>query len=220
MQALIVTARLRSGFAASDPWSPTLDGILAYWTMRERLGEEEFALQSARRDLMGPVEGLPLGVERHGDWWWYQCSAPCYEQKALVRRHYHRRFDAQHAERYLAAQKGRIQVKAGPYKSSRLAAQVRIAAEVRWHVIGDGEAIERLLGRCRQIGGHLGRGYGAVREWRVEPGGDEVMARAHRALPVDYAAANHIDGERLLWGLRPPTWLPCNLTECVLPHAA
>src|SRR5690606_581961 len=44
MQPLVVTAYLANAFASPDPWSPALEGILAYWWLRETLGEEEFAL--------------------------------------------------------------------------------------------------------------------------------------------------------------------------------
>lgn len=218
MEALIVTAHMSSGFAAGDPWSPALDAILAYWLMRERLGEEEFALQSSQRDLMGPVEGLPLGVEHHGEHWWYQCSSPIYEAKAVVRRHYHRRFDAHAAEQYLVPQKGRIQTQAGPYKSSRLSAQVYVTPAVVWHAIGDAAEVQRLLNRCSAIGAHIARGYGRVKRWTVEPGGDERLARFHRPLPIEFADAHGIAGQQMLFGIRPPARLPINHALCIMPQ--
>lgn len=215
MQPLIVRARLRNGFSALDPWSPAIDGILAYWVQRERVGEAEFAV--APDSEMSAVEGLPLGVERHGDDWWWQCSAPLYDCVTQVQRYYHRRFDADLAERHMTPQRARINVKAGPTKNTRNVANVRVCPEVVWHVIGDGEEIERLLSRCEAIGAKRGQGFGEVTQWTVETGGDESVARHRRPLPVEYAREHEVSGRVLEWSIRPPGRLRENQRVCVLP---
>lgn len=59
MEPIKITAHLRNGFAAADEWSPSLDGILAYWKLY-LADPEQFNITQGRSDLMEPVDGLPL----------------------------------------------------------------------------------------------------------------------------------------------------------------
>lgn len=216
METLSVTAHLYSGFVASDPWSPAIDGILAYWHLRERLGPDAFAISQGHDHAMAPVDDLPLEIVRHGAWWWYACSSPLMAAQANVRRHLHRRFDQTPAEQYLPEGMRKVQTQAGAYKNARMAVVQHVTDRVSWHVIGERDPIERLLAQCHHIGARVGVGFGRVRRWEIVPG-DERMARHHRPLPVDYAAAAGIDGERMLWGIRPPGRLAVNQAESVMP---
>lgn len=213
---LLITARLRNGFAASDPWSPSLDAILAYWFVRERDGEAACTAAAADTASLHAVEGLPLERITHGDWWWYACSSPIIDEQAQIQRFYHRRFDAVAAERY-AKVRGRVQTQAGPYKAARLSQVVHVCPEVRWHAIGDAVEVERLLRRCSAIGAKIGSGFGAVAEWRVESGGDPELARHGRPVVAEYASAHNLGGPRMWWGLRPPARLVSNQALCVMP---
>lgn len=221
MQPLIVTAELMTGFASSDPWSPSIDGILAYRVMMERLGPEAFALGQHRSDRLEPVEGLPLALEHWEDWWWYQCSAPIYRAHAEVVRHLHRRFDAHQAERWWGNQgkSGKVLTAAGPYKNARLPLMQHVTPAVSWVVVGDQAEIERLLGHVTHIGARVGAGFGRVRRWRVEEGGilGEDLARGHRPLPENHPDAPALEGPRMMWGLRPPVRHQGNITQCAMP---
>lgn len=216
METLIVTARLRNGFAASDPWSPSIDGILAYWMLREQLGEAAFTAGAADPGSLHPVEGLPLERIEHQGLWWYACSSPIYDEVAQSLRYYHRRFDARAAERYADVGR-RVDVKSGPYKSSRLSQVVHTCAAVQWHVMGDADRIRHLLRRCAAIGAKINTGFGAVAEWTVSPGGEAEIARRRRPLPADYASQHGIEGPVMRWAIRPPSRLRGNQTECVMP---
>jgi len=219
MEPLLVTARLRNGFAASDPWSPALDAILAYWALRERMGEAEFTASAADAATLRPVEGLPLERVEHGGLWWYCCSSPIYTDAAQTLRYYHRRFDATLAERHAEITRKRVEIKAGPYKASRLSQVVHVCGAVQWHVIGDAPEILRLLRRCSAIGAKINAGFGAVAEWRVDPGGDALLARYHRPLPEGYAMEHGVEGPTMPWAIRPPARLRSNQTLCVMPDA-
>lgn len=214
MDAMLVTAHLAGGFAASDPWSPALDGILAYWLLREQLGEEEFALgMTGHRPLTDA--GLPLDrcEDGAGHWWW-ACSSPIYQQQAEYLRWYHRRFDTREAERFTAAR--RVVTSAGPYKNYRNAWTVHLAPTVSWHALGDRAETERLLRRCAAIGGGRGQGLGRVSRWEVTLDGDAESARHHRPLPAAYAAQRGIEGMVMEYGLRPPG-RAAERVLCVLP---
>lgn len=214
MEPLLVTARLATAYTANDPWSPSLDGLLAYWQLREQLGEEEFALGSTgHREVIDAA--LPLGREAHGDWWWWQCSAPLAEVRAEFMRYTHRRFDDQYAATMVQARK--VETGAGPYKAYRMGHTMRVTDALHWHCIGDAAGIRRLLRLCGTIGRGHTHGYGEVREWLVEPGGDKEMARFHRPLPVEFAMKHGRSGPALQWGLRPPARAPERQTLCVMP---
>lgn len=219
MEPLLVTARLAQGYSSSDPWSPSLDAILAYWRLREVLGEEEFVLgMTGHRQLV--VADLPLARESWGDWWWWQCSSPLPVGGGEVgrfERHYHRRFDDAQAYRYAPEGTRAVMTAAGPYKAFRHRRQVVICEAVQWHAIGDASEVRRLLRRCDYIGHGIGRGWGEVVEWSVEPGGDERLARHHRPLPYGYAVEHGLRGAPLEWGLVPPGRDPRSRTLCVMP---
>lgn len=219
MQPLVITAHLMSGFASSDPWSPAIDGVLAYRHMMDMLGPDEFAINCARRDLQQPVTGLPLAVETWGDWWWYQCSAPIYKTHAVHIHHLHRRFDAAQAEQWWGSgtKSGKVLVAAGPYKNARKPLMQHITPMVQWAAVGERTEIERLPSRVTHVGARVGSGFGRVRRWDVTDCDNPDLARWHRPLPTDHEMAAQLDGPRMYWGVRPPGRHPENITECAMP---
>lgn len=216
MTPLLVTAHLHTAYTASDPWSPALDGILAYWQVRQQLGEEEFALgTSGHRPLITPE--LPLRREEDGDGnWWWCASSPQGQVVREFARHTHRRFDDQH-ERFLPAKTGKVLTAGGAYKIYRNRDTMRVVPAVRWHCIGDADAIRALLAGVTNIGRGSTHGNGLVTHWTVEEGGDAEKARFGRPLPVAFAEAHGITGPRMVWGIRPPGRAPEHRTLCVIP---
>lgn len=217
MIPLIVTAELANGFSSSDDWSPSLDGMLAYWALREQLGEEEWALGcTGARELVEP--DLPLRREQYGDDWWWVCSSPIVAAAGQYETWFHRRFDLGAATAHLPETTKSVLTAGGPYKVYRNRAMLTHARAVVWHCVGEAEEIRRLLRRCANVGfGHT-KGLGVVREWRVEAGGDADVARFHRPLPVAFAAAHGIAGVTAEYGIRPPGRAPEHRRTCVLPH--
>lgn len=217
MKPLKITAELYNGFAASDDWSPTLDGILAYWQLR-LADPDEFLARQGRDDLMTPIDDLPLEKIGAADQWWWACSSPLYVLAQQHRTYYHRRFDDQH-ERFLPEGIKAVLTTAGPYKAYRKSLLFRVTREVSWHGVGDAERIRALLDHCHHIGSKPSQGYGRVKAWRIDDG-DEAQALFQRPLPVDYARGRGIDGPVMRWGLRPPARLLANQCECVMPCVA
>lgn len=215
MEPLIVTAYLASGLAATDPWSPTLDGILAYWQVRESLGEEEFSMGMTGHRAQ--IEAAPpLAREEHDGEWWWQSSSPIYETATRYRRATHRRFDDYAAYDRVPESVRRVEVKGGPYKAARIERVMAATPWVRWHCVGDAAEVRRLLRLCANIGyGHT-RGYGQVTRWDVAAGGDPEIARFRRPVPMAFAEAHGLGGPRMEWGIRPPA--RDHRALCVMPQ--
>jgi CRISPR type IV-associated protein Csf3 len=223
MRALRIRAVMRNGIVARDPWSPSIDGIVASVVMRERLGEEEFTANAVRSADLAPVAGLPFEVVRSGDHWWYAVSSPVLVDMAgRQRRPFHRRFDDQ-MERYLDPDVRRINTSAGAYKNARLYDTRVICRAIEWHAIGDADRLKAVLATVYQIGARRGVGYGEVAGWEITEDGCHETARHNRPLPESYAQSLGLHGPVIPWGLVPPARI--GLVDCVMPmeeaqHAA
>jgi hypothetical protein len=220
MEPLLVTAWLVNGYAASDPWSPALEGILAYWALREQLGEEEFALGMTGHRPVVEAE-LPLARESWEGHWWWCVSSPLAEARATFESWTHRRFDDGPALGFTPETVRRVLTAGGPYKAYRTRHTRIVTPWVRWHAIGDAAELRRLLARCHNIGAGYAHGWGQVRAWTVEPGGDAAIARFRRPLPVEFAAAHMGQlgpGTQMDWGIRPPGRRPEQRTRCFMPE--
>ncbi|MGD9893451.1 MAG: hypothetical protein AB7R89_16115 [Dehalococcoidia bacterium] len=217
MIPLRVTATLRGGYAAADPWSPDLAAILAYWSLFERMGGDDFALGQTGAVPLVVCDDLPLGREADGDHWWWQVSSPIVQVEREGRKFFHRRFDVEAALTYAPEKQKRVMTAAGPYKNYRLARRIVYAEAIIWHCIGEATEIRRLLRRCDQVGGGRGGGWGEVEDWQITEDGDPDLARFHRPLPVAFAEAHGIEGTRLVWGIKPPGRHVPHQTLCVLP---
>lgn len=217
MKPLKVRAVLRNGYAAKDPWSPAIDGIIAAQIMRRELGDD-YASSAAQPSALRHVEGLPLEVISWGDLWWYAASSPIIVGFAgREKRAFHRRFDDQH-ERHLVEGAKKIMTAAGPYRNTRLFDVRVICRALEWHVVGRPDEVYDLVRGVDQIGGRRSVGFGEVVEWQVCDG-DPRIARGHRPLPV---GLQEIQGGMVMpWGIVPPVRL--RPVECVMPderHAA
>jgi len=215
---LKITAHLYNGFVSRFPWSPSIDGILAWVERRAALGEEAFTAQQQDMSAQTPNENLPLEKIHDGELWWYACSNPIYETPFVSQRFVHKRFNMPEAEVFTDI--GKIETTKGPMKNYRILYEMRVTDHIDWHVMGDADAIRDLLRSVSAIGGKLGAGYGRVKSWTVTDDGDEHLALFHRPLPVDYARRVGASGPVMRWGIRPPARIPANQAECVMPCAA
>lgn len=213
MKPLRVIAHLQNSFSQSDPWSPALDGILAYWALRNEMGDDFFTSNPATETIQ---PDLPLERVTHDDRWWWACSSPQCDVATRHTRYEHRRFDFPQAIDHLHENTKNILVVGGPYKNSRGRRMLTVTDSVQWHVIGEADGIRDLLSRCTAIGGGRGGGSGVVLRWEItEDGADEHAARFRRPLPVACAAENGVTGAPMEWGIVPPGRL--NRVLCVMP---
>lgn len=217
MKALKITAVLYSGFASSFEWSPSIDGIIAYEFMIEKLGIDAFNETHGVISKQSPVEGLPIAVEKHNGNWWYQCSRPIYNTFFQHTSYLHRRFNSREAEMFSNSKTTKVQTTKGAYKNARMAITKRIAPDVSWHVVGNKEECARLLSRVTHIGSQRRSGFGLVKEWILSSDGSEETARLFRALPYDFAVDNGVQGVVIECPIRPPSRHPDNIMKCVIP---
>lgn len=215
LQPLRVVAWTPAGFGSADNWSPSLDAVLASVVLREQLGEEAYALGGTGHLPVIDAD-LPLGRETHGDWWWWQCSAPIVASVGEHRRYFHRRFDLAEAAEHCIVK--RVETKAGPYKAYRNTVRLVLTPAITWHVVGDLEAVRTLLSRVVSVGAKIGQGCGRVTRWVVTADGDEDLARFHRPLPIEFAGQHGRTGVPLRWGIRPPGRHPEHQTLCIMPR--
>lgn len=222
MQPLRVTAWLRHAYIANDPWSPSLDGLLAYLILREQLPEEEFI--AGMSGLVSPVIAdlsamLAREEDGAGHWWWV-CSSPVPAQPLMrFPVWFHRRFDAGEAAARVDPRVRRVETAGGAYKNYRQRRMATATASLTWHCVGEAGALTRMLRRCYHVGHRLDAGFGEVTGWEVTASGaDERLARLHRPLPVAWATARGVGGMVLDWGIIPPGRWPAHRTLCVMPH--
>ena len=218
MKPIKVTAHLSNGYASTDPWSPSLENILAYWHLRNTLTDAEFAAGCGGVGELVIVDDLPIGIEKHREHWWYQCSSPLPEKVGEHITHFNRRFDQRQAEDFLwqKKQNRNLPLSSGALKNKRTKVAKLLAKRVSWHCMGDESQIMALLENCTHIGAQISRGYGEVLEWSVEPG-NEKLARLYRPISVSFAEKHQVDGAKLEWGIRPNIRDPRNTIECILP---
>lgn len=211
---LTITAWPQCG-VISDAFLP-IDGLLYYYAHREAYGEQTVTAPGART---GGGAHVPIPLERRNTQarglWYYaasfaQWSAPC----ALGSDHWNKRFDQQHADLVdFGARRGKVLVGEGAYKALHMPIYYRHSLSVSWHVVGDADAICRLLDHCTHLGKKPAQGYGAVLRWEVAPAAHDWSVRGPggqlmRAVP---------DPDGVLYGVRPSYWLPANQTRCRLP---
>lgn len=217
---LVITARLRCGII-SDGFLP-IDSVLYYAAHRDLFPGEQVSTHP--RALTVRAEGDtrivgPLPLKRLNgqapDWYY---AASCAQWPSVVADgidHWTKRVDSRYVE-LLAEQRARISMSGGRYRAYRMPLVYRHALTVHWHVVGDREAVTRLLELVTHLGKKPSMGWGAVMEWVVEPCAEDwsVTGRDGQLMrPVPHAAG-------LLYGIRPPYWLPSHQVPCALPSGS
>lgn len=224
-EALRITARLRCG-VLSDGLLP-LDAIL-YWAHHR----DALATLTPGRRLRAPrarvphddgpetTGPLPLQIINPpgpgtipGGHWHY--AASCAVWPAVVAEgidYWTKRIDTQYLD-ILEIPRARIPVSSGPYRAYRMPLVYRHALVLTWYAVGDRARITYLLSLVRHVGKKAAMGWGEVIDWTVEPHAEDWSVwgpegRLMRPIP---------DEGGVLYGLRPPYWLPQHQTLCRLP---
>lgn len=200
MRAVKVTAILRNGLSVNDDLSPSLESILAYFHIENKIGHEKFIEDSAM-NLTTTSDDLPVSKNTHNDKWWYNCSRPFFDREDVERVKFYKKFN-QHDHEFLNSKTKKIELTKNQYKNYSLHYDINKSTAVSWHIICDEEKIKHMLSECSQIGGNRNKGCGDVVRWTFDDG-DKEKAMHERFLPLDYAKKIGKKGTVLERGFRP-----------------
>lgn len=210
MQPLKITAYPRVGIE-SDAFLP-IDGILYFAAMRREYGHQLLTTPGEVADV-APIP-LPLARLGRGSEWYYAASFACWDAPAEYSAFWVKRPDVEY-ERLIdfGGRRGRIETAKGQYKAYHMQTFLRHAIAVSWFVVGDRDEIETLLRPMLHIGKKTAQGNGRLVGWQVEvwPHDWSVYdgdGRLMRSIPTEGG---------VLYGIRPPYWLPENQTPAALP---
>lgn len=207
---LKVTAYPRCAIV-TDSFLP-LDGILLFAAMRQEYGPQLLTTPGVA-DI--PIVALPLMEKRSdNDKWYYACSFAQWGAFADGSSHWNKRFDLQHEGLIdFGKRRGKVIIEQGQYKAYHMPVFYRHALAVSWYCVGEQSAVQDLLRSVTHIGKKTSQGWGRIIDWKIEK--------------VDYDWSVWDDGGSLmrsipdetgiLYGCRPPYWLPQNQANCRLP---
>lgn len=209
-ETLKITAYPRTGIEA-DAYLP-IDGILYYHAMQREYGPQLITTPGQVANVASVP--LPLARAGAGEAWFYAASFAEWGPHSDYGAFWVKRFDRQHADVVdFGGRRGNVIVEKGRYKSYHQQTFLRHALWVSWYVVGERAEIEALLARVTHIGKKTAQGNGRINEWRVEPWAEDWSVwrgeRLMRAIP---------DAGGILYGIRPPYWLPENQVQCRLPE--
>ena len=225
MASLKVTARLSSGIAVFDDWSPDLASLLE-WLILDARGMAAPNPSVHDVEASRPVvdEHMPLDKGMVGDHWYWQSSAPCYCYRSESTHKFRKRWapGIDSPAPNWGKRKAKWDTSQGAEKAYDLPLFVRIPQTITWYCNGDPRAIETLLAGCTGLGKKRAHGYGQVNQWKVTNHDDWHLwgpaGQLMRPIPVDAMPRERpVDFAIRDWGWRPPAWLPANKTRCAMP---
>lgn len=217
MEPLKIIAHLRSGFVATDDYSPDLGSILEYcWLVERNL----FTPNPDPNNIILP--DLPVAKNTLGDDWLWAISSPVYSYTVESVERCRKRWDADaNYPVKWGKRRANIQTDGGPFKSGDLPVVVRLTNEVYWYSVGEKSEIEILLQHCKGIGGRRAAGFGQVQHWEVSRHnhdwslwrGDQLMTPVPQRL-LDIAP---IGCRNMRWNVKAPRWNTANADVCYMP---
>jgi CRISPR type IV-associated protein Csf3 len=227
-QPLRVTAWLQCG-VVSDAYLP-LDGILLYQAMRDRYGARVTSAVGQQGSEEHRHASVPLAIcERDIPHWYYACSfaQPARWWAGEGQDAWNKRFDAGLAHLIdFDGKRPRVLVESGKYRAYHMPLFYRVAPKIEWFCVGDAAGIEYLLSTVTHIGKKQDMGWGRVTRWQVEPWPhdwsvwrqtDGEQPEPMRAVPVAGRQEFWMGWKVMLYGFRPPYWLPENQATCIVP---
>jgi len=205
MGPIKVTAHMRTGQIATTDMFLPLDSVLAFAWMRAH-HPAKLDVEFTPEDYIEP--DLPLARRGRGDARYWACSFACGEPRGEEVVYWHKRFDEEFGTEYVDFQgrRGKVDIKAGHYKSYRTPLVVVLMPKVEWYAVGDKDEVERLLALVTHLGKKRSQGYGRVQKWTVESWSEDLSHL--RAIPDP-------DGDYEM-GIRPPYWWSDQWSRCRL----
>jgi CRISPR type IV-associated protein Csf3 len=199
-----LTCRVPLGVVAARLDEISIDGILAYVTVKRMLGETFY---DPGHETVEPA--LPLARHEHASgWYWHASSAQGGVEMRDIH-YWHRRFREQHSTLIdFAGKRGKVITEGGPMRDMRGALTVLYPETLTWFLLGDPDAVWAMVQEIPYIGKMRGQGQGRCHwdepapleeDWSVWRGG-ELM----RPIPAEEATEVGGDFDYEYRGLRPP----------------
>lgn len=225
--------RLLVKFGLSSPFSSVsyinLDGILAYFSLQELIGEDFHNIDASPVDPIDAPLPIEQGRNDDGKWWWL-CSFGCYVLQGESITGWKKRWDDKHdfLVDFPEKRKPRIDHKSGFFKAYAMPLIIRNTKEIVFCCIGNAARIEELLANCWGIGKKRSQGYGRLDTKKVEETSGNWHSwnekrEATRAIPVateeikkqiSSAALQNRSFAMVTTGYKPPYWHPQNRAYC------
>ena len=227
---LQVTAHLASGIASGVEWGPALDGLLAarLWSARknERPADAPRGLDPEHDPEDMPV---PLARVHYEDGWYWAatCGWPVDLDPTPEVRYWAGRADQRHLAELCETMPKEISESTGRWRSRVMPTPVLMCSRMRWHAVGDPDAVEELLAPVRAIGKRRGTGEGEVLRWDIAELAAGALEAAHldqwgrlaRPTPVSVMGEEPSVpcGPVSIYGIRPPALHPSRRELVRLP---
>lgn len=221
MRPLRITALMASGVVMTAGDGLPLDAILDFGYVRRALGPDFYQPGIPRVHPALPLRKVMFG-SWHGAWLWAASNAVLSDAAPKYTQHWHKK-TLPDLPGVTVTMPGRtFQHAGGRYKEQRQILPTLFAPEITWFAYGDLSGVAELLGYVSGIGKKVDCGNGWVREWRVEPWGQDWSlardGRPMRSLPLPLAQQLGIsDGHRALIGYRPPYYCRSHQDQCLVP---
>lgn len=216
---LQITARMRCG-VISDGLLP-IDSVLYYAAHRELLAGQHAATRpreltiSETDDRVGRLPLKRIATYSTPDWYHAASCAVWPEAVADGIDHWTKKLDSRYVE-LLEQQRARVPTSGGRYRAYHMPVAYRHALTIAWYVVGDPARISDLLRLVTHLGKKPSMGWGAVAEWSVEPSEEDYSVTG----PHGEVMRPIPDDAGILYGVRPPYWLPRNQVPCRMPSTA
>lgn len=181
-----VICKLTDGRINSASGFLYLDAILYHaWFSKNAAEVLDGTQKSERAEYM--FFGLPLTRLRDQR---YAASCGFYRHYDQSVEYWNKRpdFTGGRNERYLDA-KGKINISAGPLKAYHFPQVIRTVSDIEFYGVGTIEKIRELLAYIPAVGKKPAAGWGNVKEWIVEPFGEDWSTEGRyglmRPMPID-----------------------------------
>ena len=212
-----VVCKLVDGRVNSADGLLFLDSILYHaWFLKYAPG----VIEGTQREENAQHFGLPLR----------QLPGNCYASSCGFYRQYDERIEYWnkrpdwdvHAD-YLDGD-GKMKTGVGPMRAYRMPQVVRLIGDIEFYGYGTIEMVRDLLTYIPAVGKKPAAGWGAVKEWVVEPWLEDWSAWSEkyglmRPWPVDEKAECDMSRYKIRdCAIRPPAWKECNQRTCYVPE--
>jgi hypothetical protein len=214
-EPLKVTCKLLDGRVNSADGLFFLDSILYHaWFLKYAPGVITGELKEAEAGHFGlPFRQLPNNR--------YAASCGFYHDGGTHIEYWDKRPDWDAKAQYLDAH-GKIGTSSGTMRAYRMPQVIHTISDIEFYGYGTIDKIKDLLSYIPAVGKKPAAGWGAVKEWAVEPWPEDWSTWGKyglmRPIPLDEDIGHDLsEYVKRDCAIRPPAWKACNQVPCYIP---